>query len=67
MVKFHLAQVNIARMITPLDDPIMAGFGARLDEINALADASPGFVWRLQTSDFARPKSKRGAEDLYLN
>ena len=46
---FHLAQVNIARMLAALDDPIMAGFVARLDEINALADGSPGFVWRFQT------------------
>jgi hypothetical protein len=35
----------------PLDGPVMAGFVARLDEINALADKSPGFVWRLQTSE----------------
>lgn len=46
---FHLAQVNIARMRAPLDDPVMAGFVARLAAINALADHSPGFVWRLQT------------------
>jgi hypothetical protein len=49
--RFHLAQVNIGRMKGPLDGPIMAGFVARLDEINALADGSPGFVWRLQTSE----------------
>jgi hypothetical protein len=49
MKSLHLAQVNIARMRAPLDDPVMAGFVARLDEINALADGSPGFVWRLQT------------------
>jgi uncharacterized protein DUF3291 len=49
MFDFHLAQVNIARMLAPLEDPLMAGFVARLDEINALADRSPGFVWRLQT------------------
>jgi hypothetical protein len=49
MQTFHIAQVNIARMKAQLDDPIMAGFAARLDEINALADSSPGFVWRLQT------------------
>jgi hypothetical protein len=49
MPKPQLAQVNIARARAPLDDPLMAGFLARLDEINALADASPGFVWRLQT------------------
>lgn len=45
---YHLAQVNIARMRAPLTEPLMAGFVARLDEINALADAAPGFVWRLQ-------------------
>jgi heme-degrading monooxygenase HmoA len=49
MTGFHLAQINIARMRTPIDDPVMAGFVARLEEINALADRSPGFVWRLQT------------------
>jgi heme-degrading monooxygenase HmoA len=47
--KYHIAQVNIARMKAPLDDPIMAEFVAALDEINALADRSPGFVWRLQS------------------
>jgi hypothetical protein len=50
MTKYHVAQVNIGRIKAPLDDPIMSGFVARLDEINALADHSPGFVWRLQTS-----------------
>ncbi len=49
MNEFHIAQVNIARMNAPLDSPVMEGFVARLEEINALADRSPGFVWRLQT------------------
>ena len=49
MADYNIAQVNIARMKAPLDDPLMAGFVARLNEINALADGSPGFVWRLQT------------------
>ena len=48
---YHIAQVNIARMLAPLDDPSMATFVARLDEVNALADGSPGFVWRLQTEE----------------
>lgn len=47
-MKFHIAQVNIGRIKAPLEDPVMAGFVAKLDEINALADRSPGFVWRLQ-------------------
>jgi hypothetical protein len=46
---FHLAQVNIARARAPLDSPVMAGFVALLADINALAERSPGFVWRLQT------------------
>ena len=46
---FHLAQVNIGRVLWPPDDPRMAGFMGRLDELNKLADESPGFVWRLQT------------------
>ncbi len=51
MTNLHIAQVNIARMKAPLDDPLMAGFVARLEDINALADRSPGFVWRLQTPE----------------
>lgn len=47
--KYHLAQVNIGRMRAPLESEVMAGFVARLAEINELADRSPGFVWRLQT------------------
>jgi hypothetical protein len=46
--KMQLAQVNIARLKAPLESPLLAGFVARLDEINAVADRSPGFVWRLQ-------------------
>jgi hypothetical protein len=49
--RFQLAQANIARMRAPLEDPIMEGFRTQLDTINAIADASPGFVWRLQTED----------------
>lgn len=48
---FHLAQANIAHMRAPLEDPVMEGFRSQLDRINAVADASPGFVWRLQTAE----------------
>jgi len=48
---FQLAQVNIGRARGETTDPVMAGFMERLEEINALAEASPGFVWRLQTED----------------
>jgi len=49
--RFQLAQANIARMRAPLEDPVMDGFRTQLDAINAIADTSPGFVWRLQTED----------------
>jgi len=45
---YHLAQLNIGRMRAPLESPIMAGFVALLDEVNALAESSPGFIWRLK-------------------
>jgi hypothetical protein len=51
--RFHVAQFNVARMRTgtALHDPVMHGFTSRLDEINAVAERSPGFVWRLQTDE----------------
>jgi hypothetical protein len=47
---YHLAQINIAKMKAPLNDPIMAEFANALDEVNLVAEKSPGFVWRLQTA-----------------
>lgn len=49
MKQYHLAQINIAHAQAPMDSNVMKGFVDRLAEINALADNSPGFVWRLQT------------------
>ena len=51
MPEHHLAQLNIAKLKYGLDDPELADFIARLDDVNALADESPGFVWRLQTDE----------------
>lgn len=45
---FHLAQINVGRLVGPRDDPCVAGFFDALATVNALADSSPGFVWRLQ-------------------
>ena len=47
---WHIAQMNVGRTIYPLDDPGMAGFIDQLDQVNALAEQSPGFVWRLQSA-----------------
>ena len=51
MSHYQLAQLNIAKMKFAIDHPQMSDFVARLDDINALADAAPGFVWRLQIDD----------------
>jgi Domain of unknown function (DUF3291) len=48
---YELAQLNIGIVKGPMDSPVMAEFVANLDRINALADGSPGFVWRLQTEE----------------
>ena len=48
---FHLAQLNVARWAVDPDSPSAVSFFDNLQRINALADASPGFVWRLQTED----------------
>ena len=42
----HLAQLNVGRVRHALDDPRMADFMNNLARINAVAERSPGFVWR---------------------
>jgi len=49
--KYQLAQFNVGLMKEPLESPSMAEFVANLDRVNALAEAAPGFVWRLQTDE----------------
>ncbi len=51
MTSFELAQLNIARMVAPLESPEMSEFVDNLGPINALAEQSPGYVWRLQTEE----------------
>jgi len=49
MTGHHLALVNIAPPVEPLTSPHLTGFVNALEEINAFADAAPGFLWRMQT------------------
>jgi Domain of unknown function (DUF3291) len=51
MASYELAQLNIGVIKGPMDSPLMADFAGNLDRINAVAEASPGFVWRLQTDE----------------
>ena len=64
-IGFQIAQLNIARMIAPMDDPIMQDFLDALEPVNALADTSPGFVWRLQ-DESGDATSIRGFDDPSL-
>ncbi|MET8576732.1 DUF3291 domain-containing protein [Streptomyces sp. NPDC005012] len=68
MTTFHLAQVNVGRIVGPLDGPELAEFVAELPTINALADRSPGFVWRLVDEGGADSTGLRpdGQDDLLL-
>jgi hypothetical protein len=49
--RWRLAQLNVGVLRAPVDSPRLAGFVEMLDPINALAERTPGFVWRLQTED----------------
>jgi hypothetical protein len=62
VIAHHIAQLNIARAKAPLDDPLLADFVAQLDDVNALAEASPGFVWRLK-SDSGNATDIRAYDD----
>ena len=64
----HLAQLNVARALGPLDGPQLASFIAAIDEVNALAEAAPGFVWRLQddASDLPGATGIQAYEDPLL-
>jgi hypothetical protein len=61
----RLAQINISRLVAPLDDPKVAEFVAQLEPINALADKAPGFVWRLQ-SDSGNATDIAYSEDPFI-
>lgn len=67
--KWHVAQLNIAKMKGKnIDDPVMKGFVEQLDSINALAQVSNGFVWRLKTDDGnATSYNPYGDEQIIIN
>ena len=64
-MNYHLAELNIARMLYQMDDPRFSGFVNRLEEINTLAEQSKGFIWRLKT-DEGDAMSIRAFEDDML-
>jgi hypothetical protein len=64
--RWYLAQLNIGRMVAPTTAPEVAEFMAALEPINAIADAAPGFVWRLQTDDGNATSIHAFDDDLLL-
>lgn len=66
MAVAHLAQLNIGRIVAPIDSPELADFVANLDRMNAIADAAPGFVWRLQTDEGNATSVKAFDDDLMI-
>ena len=66
MSGYDIAQLNVGRSVAPLDDARLAGFVGRLDEINALAERSPGFVWRLQGDNGNNTGLKVSADPLFI-
>ena len=65
-MEWHVAQFNVGRLRAPMGDPVVADFENGLDEVNALADASPGFVWRLQTEDGNATSIKLTDDELFI-
>lgn len=67
MTKWHLAQVNIARSLAPVDSPLLKDFVDNLERLNALADHSPGFVWRLQSDSGDATEFRPYDDDTLIN
>jgi hypothetical protein len=63
---WELAELNVAHLLAPLDDPATAEFVAALEPINALADDAAGFVWRLQTDDGDATAIRAFEDDLMI-
>jgi hypothetical protein len=63
----QLAQLNVARLRNPLDHPDLAPFVDALDAVNAVADAAPGFVWRLQEESGNATGLRPWGEEMIVN
>lgn len=67
MSSHELAQLNLAKLRAPLDSPRLADFVASLEPINALAERSPGFVWRLATPAGDATSIRHFGDDVIVN
>jgi hypothetical protein len=65
-MNYQLAQVNIARMLAPIDSHVMAEFVANLNPINELAERSEGFIWRLKDDSNNATSMKFFEDDMMI-
>jgi hypothetical protein len=63
---WHLAQINVGRLVAPQGDPRVAPFFDALARVNALAERSPGFVWRLQSETGNATDIQTTADPLFI-
>lgn len=63
----QLAQLNIGTLVAPIDSPELVDFVANLDRVNALAEESAGFIWRLQTEEGDATGIKDFGDDIIVN
>jgi hypothetical protein len=66
MTEWHIAQMNVATALFPLDDPRIAEFMGQLDAVNALAEQSPGFRWRLKSDQGNATAIQAGADPKFI-
>jgi Domain of unknown function (DUF3291) len=67
MSNYHLAQLNIGTLTAPLDSPQLKDFVDNLDGINALAESSPGFLWRLKGDGNDATSLRPFGDDVLVN
>lgn len=67
MPAYQLAQLNIATLLAPLASPQLYDFAANLERINALAEAAPGFVWRLKDEAGDATAFRPFGDDVIVN
>ena len=67
MSNYHLAQLNIATLLAPIDSPQLKGFVDNLERINQLAESSPGYIWRLQSDEGDATAFRPFGDEILVN
>jgi hypothetical protein len=68
--EFHLAELNIGRLVAPTGDPRVKDFMDALDTINGMGKRMPGFVWMMEGSGepgTGNTEAKLDGDPLYIS